>query len=257
MKLFFRLFGKGKPFIILHGLFGFSDNWVTFGKKIAALGYQVFIPDQRNHGRSPHSDIFNYSVMTEDLIEFIKENNIENPIILGHSMGGKVVIKFALENPSLIDKAIIIDISLKKYPKRLIHEKIIFAMSRINFEMVNSRKEVDMLLSERLSDIRLRQFILKNLYWKNKRKLAWRINFKAICNHLDELFDGINTFNKFEKPALFIRGGLSDYILEKDYSVINYNFPNSRIVTIKNASHWVHADAPDEFYKLILYFLNQ
>lgn len=255
MKLFYRTLGEGKPLIIMHGLFGISDNWVTFGKKIAKLGYQVFIPDQRNHGQSPHSNTFNYLALTDDLYDFIEENEIENPILLGHSMGGKVSIRFTLENPELISKLIVVDISLREYPKRESHEKIINAMRRIDFEMVNSRKEVEMLLSERLTDIRLRQFILKNLYWESKEKLAWRINFEAICDNLDELFDGVDTIDTFEKPTLFVKGGLSDYILEEDIPIINYNFPKVQITTIENTSHWVHAEAPEKFYKIVTDFL--
>lgn len=256
MKLFYRTFGEGKPLIILHGLFGISDNWVTFGKKIAELGYQVFIPDQRNHGQSPHSDVFNYLAMTDDIYDFIEENKIENPILLGHSMGGKVSIRFTLENPELISKLIVVDISLREYPKRITHEKIIDAMRRINFDMVNSRKEVEMLLTERLPDIRLRQFIMKNLYWESKERLDWRINFEAICKNLDELFDGIDAIDKFEKPTLFVKGGLSDYILEEDIPIINYNFPKVQITTIENTSHWVHAEAPQKFYKIVTKFLD-
>jgi len=191
MKLFYRTYGEGKPLIILHGLFGISDNWVSFGKRIAKLGYKVYIPDQRNHGQSPHSDTFNYLALTDDLMDFIDDNEIENPILLGHSMGGKVSIRFTLENPEIIRKAIIVDISLRTYPKRTSHLQIIDAMRRINFDMVSSRKEVDMLISERLPDFKLRAFILKNLYWKDKTHLDWRINFEAICANIDELFDGI------------------------------------------------------------------
>lgn len=255
MKLFYRTYGEGKPLIILHGLFGLSDNWVSFAKKIAERNYKVYVVDQRNHGQSPHSDVFNYLAMTDDLYEFIEDNDIEHPILLGHSMGGKVSIRFALENPELISKAIIVDISLREYPKRTTHEKIIDAMRRVDFGMVSSRKEVDMLLTERLPDFSLRQFIMKNLYWENKKQLAWKINFEAICDNLDELFDGVDTIDKFEKPALFIKGGLSDYILEEDLPMIEYNFPNSKVVTIEHASHWVHAEAPKQFYKIVTEFL--
>ena len=194
--------------------------------------------------------------MTDDLYEFIDEHEIENPIILGHSMGGKVSIRFALENSELVQKAIIVDISLRQYPKRTSHEKIIDAMRRINFGMVSSRKEVDMLLTERLPDFSLRQFIMKNLYWETKEKLAWKINFEAICRNLDDLFDGVDTIDKFEKPALFIRGGISDYILDEDIPVIDYNFPNNKLITIENTSHWVHAEAPEEFFKIVKDFIN-
>lgn len=256
MKLFYRTYGEGKPLIILHGLFGISDNWVSFGKRIAKLGYKVYIPDQRNHGQSPHSNTFNYLALTDDLMEFIDDNAIEDPILLGHSMGGKVSIRFALENPEIIHKTIIVDISLRSYPKRTSHLQIIDAMRRINFDMVSSRKEVDMLISEQLPDFKLRGFILKNLYWKDKTHLDWRINFEAICANIDKLFDGIDTIDTFDNPSLFIKGELSDYILDEDYPRIKFNFPNSNIVTIKGASHWVHAEKAEEFFKAVTEFLN-
>ena len=257
MKLFYRTFGEGPTVIILHGLFGISDNWVTFGKNLAEQGYKVYIPDQRNHGQSPHSSVFNYLALTDDLYEFIEDHEIENPVIIGHSMGGKVTARFALENPELLKKVIIVDISLRAYPSRNSHAKIIDGMRRINFDMAKSRKEVDMLLTERIPDFRIRQFILKNLYWKEKNKLAWRINFEAICKNLNELFDGIDTIDRFNKPALFIKGGLSDYILPDDYPTIKYNFPNAEIVIIKNTSHWLHAEAPEKFAELVFDFLKK
>jgi len=257
MKLFYRTFGEGPTVIILHGLFGISDNWVTFGKNLAEQGYKVYIPDQRNHGQSPHSSVFNYLAMTDDLSEFIEDHEIEDPVIIGHSMGGKVTARFALENSESIKKVIIVDISLRAYPSRNSHAKIIDGMRRINFDMAKSRTEVDMLLTERIPDFRIRQFILKNLYWKEKDKLAWRINFEAICENLNELFDGIDTIDRFSKPALFIKGGLSDYILPEDFPTIKFNFPNAEIVTIENTSHWVHAEAPEKFAEIVFDFLQK
>ncbi len=256
MKLFYRTFGEGQPLIILHGLFGISDNWVTFGKRISKLGFKVYIPDQRNHGQSPHSDTFNYLAMTDDLMDFIDDHEIEDPILIGHSMGGKVSIRFTLENPELIKKAVIVDISLREYPKRTSHLQIIDAMRRIDFDMVSSRKEVDMLISERLPDFKLRNFILKNLYWAEKNKLGWRINFEAICDNIEDLFDGVDTMDTFDNPSLFIRGSLSDYVLDEDIPRIEYNFPSYKLVTIENASHWVHAEAPEEFYNLVSEFIK-
>ncbi len=257
MKLFFRTFGEGPAIIILHGLFGISDNWVTFGKKLADRGFTVFIPDQRNHGQSPHSSVFNYFALTDDLNDFIEENEIDDPILLGHSMGGKVSIRYSLENPEMIKKAIIVDMSLRAYASRTGHAKIIDGMRRINFDMVSSRKEVDMLLMERIPDFRIRQFIMKNLYWKEKNRLDWRINFEAVCENLEELFDGVDTIDRFNKPALFIKGGLSDYIIPEDFPVIEYNFPKSKIITIENTSHWVHAEAPEEFARLVFEFIKE
>ncbi len=258
MKLFYRRYGKqgNQPLIILHGLFGISDNWVTYGRRIAMEGFEVFIPDQRNHGRSPRSETFNYIALTEDLFDFIDDNNIINPIIMGHSMGGKVAMMFALENPEFTKKLIVIDISLKAYGPRKSHLKIIEAMKKLNVKDIKSRREAETILSQWIKEERVRLFILKNLHRKPDGTFEWLINIDAIENNLDRMFDGIQTLTQYQKPTLFIRGELSDYILPEDYKSIRYNFPNAEIVTIEGASHWVHAEAPEKFYQITYGFLT-
>ncbi|MDA3907147.1 MAG: alpha/beta fold hydrolase [Bacteroidales bacterium] len=255
MQLFYRTYGQGKPFIILHGLFGISDNWVSFSKKIAELGYQVFVLDQRNHGQSPHSPNFNYLALVDDLFEFIDEHELENAVILGHSMGGKVAIRFALENPDYLSKLIVVDISLRQYPPRDYHLKVIRAMKKIDFSIVKNRKEVNTILSEDIESPRIRQFIMKNLYRKEKDELAWRMCLDAIANNLDEMFDGIEPENPLDKPALVVRGGKSDYVLDSDLPPIKIAFPQAEIKTIPNATHWVHAEEPELFFKYVYEFL--
>ncbi|MCD4745887.1 MAG: alpha/beta fold hydrolase [Bacteroidales bacterium] len=255
MKLFYRKYGSGQPVIILHGIFGISDNWVTLGKKISKR-FKVFILDLRNHGRSPHSKIFNYSVMTDDIREFITEHKLDKTIIIGHSMGGKVAMNLALSYPELLEKLIIIDINLRQYTLLKTHTDIIKTMLSVNFENIKFRIEVDEFLSETIDSFWIRQLILKNLYRINKNKFAWRINLEAISNNYKEILKGINSGKKFKKPALFIRGGVSDYITNEDFNLIYKNFPCAEIHTIKSASHWVHVDAPDELYKIFSEFLT-
>lgn len=258
MRLYHRHYGGGKPIIILHGLFGLSDNWVTFAKKIADLGYEVSIPDQRNHGRSMHSDTFNYLALTDDLMEFIDEHNIEDPILLGHSMGGKVAMRFALENPEIIEKLIVVDISLRQYPTRHQHKIIIQAMRAVDFDRANNLSDVEDQLKEFIPEKRIRQFIMKNLYYRdNRNMLDWRINFEGICDNINNLFDGIEVDDIYENPACFVRGGLSDYVSDEDLTEIKKKFPASEIHTIEGASHWVHAEKPSEFFKIIKTFLEK
>jgi pimeloyl-ACP methyl ester carboxylesterase len=252
MKLFFRRYGKlgNQPIIILHGLFGISDNWVTFGRRIADEGYDVIIPDQRNHGLSPHSNVFNYLAMTDDLSELCEDENIVNPTLIGHSMGGKVAMRYALEYPDLVNRLIVVDISMKAYGDRPHHRTIIEAMQSVDLTKVSSRNDVDNLLKEKVKEMRIRQFLMKNLHWRDKDMLEWRINLDGIGQNLGEMFDAIFTETAFYKPVLFIRGGKSDYILPEDYPQIRTNFPNAEILTIEGASHWVHAEAVEEFYLL-------
>lgn len=256
MELFYREYGEGQPIIILHGLLGISDNWVGIARKIAEEGYRVLIPDQRNHGQSPQHPVFNYYALTDDISEFIETKGLVKPIILGHSMGGKVAMRYTLENPNSVSRIIIVDTSLRTYVRFDYHLKLIDAMVSVDFSRSGSRQEVAKALSEKIRDERLVQFLLKNLYWKEKNLLAWRPNLQAISYHIEAMYDGVFYSTRFEKPALFIRGGKSDYILEEDYTAIYQNFPHAVITTIKNGTHWVHADEPEEFYRLLVGFLK-
>lgn len=256
MKLFYRKMGEGQPVIILHGIFGISDNWVSIGRRLAER-FEVFIPDQRNHGQSPHSDTFNYYALMDDLYEFIADRQIINPILIGHSMGGKVAMNFALENPSKVDKLIVVDISLREYPARQEHMQIMHAMLSVNFDTVGSREEVEEIVTESVKSERIRLFIMKNLYRIGKERLAWRMNVQSIYENIENVFIGVDSPFTYDKPALFIKGGASDYITESDYSPIQKKFPAAQFITIEGASHWVHADKPDELCAAFSEFLQK
>ena len=256
MKLFYRHYGEGPPLVILHGIFGLSDNWVSIGKKLAEK-FSVYIPDQRNHGQSPHSDAFDYDVLSGDLEEFIRTHELENPVLIGHSMGGKVVMKYALENPEPINRLVVVDMSPRKYSPRLFHQKMIAAMLSVDFAATDSRTEIEEQLALSIPQPSIRQFMLKNLYRPERSTLAWRPNLEAISNNLAEVFEAIVSSNPYLGPSLFVRGGESDYITDSDRPAIKLLFPNSSIETIAGASHWVHSDKPDELCALFSWFLGK
>jgi pimeloyl-ACP methyl ester carboxylesterase len=254
MKLFYREYGKGYPMIILHGLFGISDNWQSLAKRFGKH-FHVFVPDQRNHGRSPHSDIFTYEVLTEDLKEFIEDHEIDNCHILGHSMGGKTGMRFAMEFPDHVRKLIVADIAPKYYP--VLHKDIIDALINLNFNKIKDRKEAFSALKEKIPQPSIRQFLLKNLKRESNRKLAWRINLQAIKKNIENISDGFASNKSCDCPALFIRGDLSYYVHDSDITEIERLFPESSLKTIGGASHWLHAEKPDEFYELVMQFLSE
>lgn len=256
MKLFYRHFGSGEPVIILHGLFGLSDNWVTHGKRMAEH-FSVYLPDLRNHGQSPHSPTFNYTAMADDLHEFIDDHQLKNPVIIGHSMGGKVAMQFALEYPDIPSKLIIVDISPVKYPDRDAHFDIISAMMSMDFEAIHSREEAAAILAGSIRNDATRLFILKNLYRKTRNTFDWRLNLQAIAANMDYIFSGIESNSSFDKPVLFIKGTKSDYIHDSHYPLIHKLFPDSSVAEIENAGHWVHVDAPDEICRLFGEFLEK
>lgn len=256
MKLFYRNYGSGEPVIILHGLFGISDNWVTHAKRLAEK-YEVFVPDLRNHGQSPHSSTFNYHAMVDDLKEFMKDHALEKAMIIGHSMGGKVAMNFAIEHPYMVQKLVVVDISPRAYDTRSIHEDIISAMQSVNFDEVDYRKDVEEKLKSEITSERIRWFILKNLYRMNRGRLAWRINISDIAANMDQIAKGIVFDGAYPGPAMFVRGSESDYITVKDEKLILEYFPNATIETIEGANHWVHADAPDELCDLLSSFFGK
>lgn len=248
MQLNYKKVGGGEPLLILHGLFGSLDNWMSLAKKLGEH-FEVFIIDARNHGQSPHSDEFNYQVMADDIYAFLMEHNIIDPIILGHSMGGKTAMQFAINYPTRLTQLIVVDIAPKSYPVH--HRKIIDGLFSLNFDLIRSRKAADEKLSQFVEEFSVRQFLLKNLYWKEKEKLAWRFNLPIIDQQIEIIGNELQKKRTFEKKTLFIRGEQSNYILESDFQDIKNTFTNATIETINNAGHWVHAEKPQEFLHLL------
>ncbi|WP_320815421.1 alpha/beta fold hydrolase [Flavobacterium sp.] len=252
--LYSKIEGEGKPFLILHGFLGMSDNWKTLGLEFSKLGYQVHMLDLRNHGRSIQSPEFNYQIMAQDVKDYCAEKGLENIVLLGHSMGGKVAMEIACAWPDLIDKLIIADIGVKFYPPH--HQSIIDGLMSIDFSLKPSRSTVDEQLSQYIKDFGTRQFLLKSLYWKEPGQLDYRFNINYLNNNIDEIGKELSSDKSFEKKALFLRGGKSNYILDEDVLHIQNHFPNMTLNTVSNAGHWLHAENPLEFYDYVVNYLN-
>ncbi|MBP2832473.1 alpha/beta fold hydrolase [Aquimarina sp. U1-2] len=254
MNLHANVFGEGDPFVILHGFLGMGDNWKTLGKKIAEQGFQVHLLDQRNHGRSFHSDLFNYETMVEDVLQYCNQQGFDKMYLLGHSMGGKTAMLFAVKYQNRIHKLIVADIGPKYYP--LHHQDILDGLSAIDFEISTSRGAVDKALSSYVPDLGVRMFLLKNLYWKEKGVLGFRMNLEALVKNAAEIGAALPEGLKFEGAALFLKGERSNYILEEDKVRIEDQFPKAKITEISKAGHWLHAENPDEFLNNVLEFVR-
>lgn len=253
MKLFYRKYGSGEPVIILHGIFGMSDNWVTFGKQLAKE-YEVYILDLRNHGRSPHSSEFDYNLMLNDLKGFIQEQNLNNLILIGHSMGGKVAMHLALHYQELVKKLIVLDVSASAYNTTPEIEEIIIAINTIEVQKANDRPEIKRQLSEIVHDHRIIEFMMKNIVRRENNVLDWKFNAQAISDNLNKILKGIETEIEFSKPTLFISGEKSNYISQEDFYMIFDNFPEAQVEIIMNAGHWLHVDAPEELLNMVMDF---
>jgi esterase len=254
MKLFVRRMGQGNPVVILHGLLGLSDNWITFARELSR-DFEVFLPDLRNHGQSPHSHAFNFRVLADDLFELIQDQSLQGISLIGHSLGGKIAMLFALNHPELVSKLVVVDIALREYSPSSEHRMLIEAMIAVDLSRCRSRSDVDHQLEPRVHSLKLRQFLLKNIYWKDKETLAWRINLPVLLETLPGLFKGIPPEGEFKKPVLLVRGELSEYVHDDDLPEMKKKFPGASVLTIENASHWVHADAPGIFNDRVHEFL--
>ena len=247
-----RIIGEGSPLLILHGYFGNGDNWKTIGNKLSET-FQVHLIDQRNHGRSFHSDEFDYEFMVEDLYNYIHHHQLEKVNLLGHSMGGKTVMLFAVEYPELVHKLIVADISPRMYPPH--HHDILDALNAIDFTKQTSRTLVDEKLAEKIPEVGVRQFLSKSIYWKEKGQLDFRFNLESLTENNNEVGAALPSFAIFEGETLFLKGENSGYISIDEEPIINAHFPNNKIVSIKNAGHWLHAENPKDFLKELLSFL--
>ncbi len=246
-----KILGNGQPLLILHGFLGMSDNWKTLGNKFAE-NFEVHLIDQRNHGRSFHSNDFSYELMATDLKNYIDHYQLQNCILLGHSMGGKTAMQFALTYSNLISQLIVADIAPKIYPAH--HQYILKALSEVNFSIQTSRKAIEEILKQYIPENGVIQFLMKNVYRKEKKELAYRFNLPILKEKYNEVVKTFSTKNTFNKPVLFLKGGNSNYIEKADLTTIQHNFPQAKIETIANAGHWLHAEQPTEFYQKIMLF---
>ncbi len=252
LELNYKTFGQGPPLVILHGLFGMLDNWQGVARKLAD-DYSVYLVDQRNHGRSPHHPAMDYPCMAEDLLHFMESQWIFKSHLIGHSMGGKTAMQFALSHPHMVDKLVVVDIAPKPYSGG--HQDIFDALLGIDLHQIQERNEVYERLKHRINDYGVLQFLLKNLSRTKKGGYEWKINLPALHQNYENVLASVEGDEPFEGEALFIRGEKSNYIREDDFSLILSLFPNARIETVHGAGHWVHAERPEELLKLVQGFL--
>lgn len=255
MILHSNIIGEGKPLVILHGFLGTGDNWKTLAKQFVKDGYQVHLVDQRNHGRSFHSDHFSYELLVEDLKNYCDHHNLEGIHLLGHSMGGKTAMLFATTYPEGISELVIADIGVKGYPQH--HQVILEALTLLskNKEAMSSRTQADEFLARDITDLGTRMFLLKNLYWKEKGFLKLRINLPVLVEHIEEIGKPLPDDKQYDGKVLFLRGDKSNYILDGDEKGLSKAFAKAKLITISKAGHWLHAENPQDFYKEVINFL--
>ena len=253
MRLHFKESGQGTPLVILHGLFGSLDNWLGVAPKLAEH-FHVFVVDLRNHGQSPHSAEMSYPLMAGDVAKFFDERGLGNAAVLGHSMGGKVAMQFALSHPERVPKLIVVDMAPRVYKPS--HAAIFSALFALDLSAFQTRHRIEEALGPAIPNLVVRRFLLKNLGRDGAGKLFWKINLRGIAENYPLLGESLSATTPFVKPALFLRGGKSNFITAADEPMILQLFPQAEMQTIDDAAHWVHADKPEEFTGRVLNFLR-
>lgn len=252
MELYFRELGKGQPIIMLHGIFGSSDNWLTQSRLLSSK-FKTYALDLRNHGQSPHDKVFDYPSMVEDLVAFMDKHGITDPVVMGHSMGGKVAMNFAIAHPEKLQKLIVVDIAPKPYDME--DHLVLKGLNAVRIDEVTTRQEADEELAAFVGEADVRQFVLKNLLRKPEGGFKWKLNLPAISENIGEIGGGLRFEGTFDKPALFIRGSRSNYIKDHDFESIRKIFPNAEFETL-DAGHWVPAEKPQEFVDVVTRWLS-
>lgn len=253
MQLHSKIIGAGRPLVILHGFLGMGDNWKTLGNRFSEAGFQVHLVDQRNHGRSFHAEEFSYELIAKDLKEYLDARELTEVALIGHSMGGKTAMEFATTFPEYVTHLIVADIAPKAYPQH--HQAILKGLQSLDFKTLKRRGEADEQLAKYISEVGIRQFLLKNLYWVRSGELGLRMNLPVLINSIEEIGKPLNEDARFNGPVLFLKGSKSNYIDRWDEVGIQHHFKAAVIKEVSNAGHWLHAENPEEFYQKVVDFL--
>jgi len=253
IRLHHRITGAGDPVILLHGLFGSSDNLNGVAHRLADR-WQIHALDLRNHGRSPHTASMSYGEMAEDVLRYLDEQGIQNAAVLGHSMGGKTAMELALRYPDRVGRLIVADIAPVPYPRH--HDSILAGLRAVHPAEIRSRSEADRILADYVHELPVRQFLLKNLVRKGPDQFIWRMNLDVIEKCYDRITGGQTADSPYPGPVLFIKGGDSDYIRNRYREKVSALFPHARLRVIPGTGHWLHAEKPDVFAALCERFLD-
>lgn len=254
MELHFNTYGDGPPLVILHGFLGSSGNWHSLSKHSFGHLFTVDALDLRNHGQSNHESVHTIEAMAADVLQHLDRRKYETAALLGHSMGGKVAMRLALDHSNRVEDLVVVDIAPKVY--RGVHVGLLDAMNRIDLASFKRRSEVDDALAPDIPSPAVRNFLLKNLMYGPDRRYAWRMNLPVLRQTYPNINRAVESNHPFEKPVLFVRGEKSDYILDEDAAMIRRLFPRAEISTISGAGHWVNAEAPAEFASIVTEFLT-
>lgn len=255
MQLNSKSFGSGEPLIILHGAFGSLDNWQSIAKHFASK-FRVFIVDQRNHGKSPHTDKHNFLAMSDDLFEFMNQQNIPSSHLLGHSMGGKVAMLFTSRYSEKVKKLIVVDSSPTPLPTHLPEQNFLFkAIDKIDNQEFHDRREAEKAVSDAITEEKFKFFMYKNLRRNIDGRIVWKFNSNLLRKEYYRIIEGIDISESINTQTLFLRAPKSGFMMKNDLNVIDELFTNYELIEFPNSSHWIHVDEAGLFKEAVIRFL--
>ena len=250
VNLYSSSHGDGPPLLLLHGLFGMSDNLSVISRALSEH-FTVHSLDLRNHGRSPHLASMTLNEMAEDVRVYLDRHNLSSTSILGHSLGGKVAMQLAVNHPERVSQMVVADIAPVEYPPH--HNEVLSGLQQVDLATISSRREAESFLAKEINEEGVRQFLLKSLY-KDQHVFRWRFNVDVITSNYDDLRAPI-IGKAFDKPTLFIKGEHSNYIRADYADSIKTLFPKAEFKMIQNTGHWLHAEKPVVFNNIVKRFL--
>lgn len=249
-----NILGTGKDLVILHGFLGMGDNWISLARRWAAGGFRVHLPDLRNHGQSFWDERFDFEVLLDDLRRYIGHHQLHKPHIIGHSLGGKLAMFDALDEPGNRGKYVVLDIASRAYGRR--HDFIFRAVRQTSPGQCRTRNEVEAQLMPHLPQAHIRRFVMKNLKRLPGGGFAWKIPWDILEKSVENIGRALPHGKSSNANILFLRGENSDFVLDDDIAQIKQIFPRAQIHPIPGAGHWLHAEQPEMVYRIITDFLN-
>ncbi|SEP58456.1 Pimeloyl-ACP methyl ester carboxylesterase [Ectothiorhodospira magna] len=256
LQLHHKCLGEGPPLVLLHGLYGSGTNWQGQARSLAPH-YRVLLPDLRNHGQSPHASPMDYPSMAADILALLDQENLQQPLLVGHSMGGKVAMTLAQQHPERVRALVVADIAPVSYSlDDRTHAHLLNSLQQLPVARLSRRKDADTALAQAIPEASVRRFLLMNLE-RGATGLRWRIPLDILRQALPALADYPETASSYTGPTLFIRGEHSRYIQEAHRPRINSHFPRARLMTLKDTDHWLHIQAPGPFGQILKGFLHR
>lgn len=245
--------GEGPNVVLLHGLFGLGGNLGALARSLQDR-YRVHSVDLPDHGRSDWLGEASIPAYAEAVDRWMDERHLDEVFLFGHSLGGKVAMQLALDDPGRVQRLVIADIAPVRYPSS--HQAVFAALDAVASAACHSRADAAALMTRHLQEEMVIQFLLLSLKRDQDGIYRWRFNRKGLRDGYEALREPPSSERTFDAPALFVAGALSDYLTGEHEAAVHALFSRAEIIRMADCGHWLHAEKPAEFNALVGDFLD-